>query len=179
MPTLFVLVGPPGCGKTTWRTEHRELTPSLDSFVISQDDLIDAWAGTQGMTYSEAFSIAPLKDFERIVQEQFEEAVKARRNIILDRTNMTAKSRRKFLSKLPRGYQTTAILFEVDRVVLDDRLHKRGQATGKWIPRNVVDSMIRSFQAPTLEEFDCVVVVPAPKRTIRQRFSQFRRYLRA
>lgn len=153
MPILYVTVGLPGSGKSTWRERFLALHP--EAVAISHDDLVEEFAKAGGLTYSEAFRQMDLKAAEAMVKVRFSEAVALGQDIVLDRTNMTKKSRRQFLNRAP-GYKTHAIVFEVAEHVLDYRLAKRAKRTGKSIPAHVVKMMRSSYHEPDLAEFDSV-----------------------
>lgn len=153
MPTIYILIGPPGAGKSTWRAAFSE--PAV---VISSDDKIDEYAKQHGLTYSEAWSKVDMKEIDRQWKAEFAGAVERRENIVVDRTNMSRKSRSRFLN-LPSEYRTVAVDFKISRDVLDARLEKRAQETGKHISKVIVDSMLRNYEAPTREEFDQVITV--------------------
>jgi hypothetical protein len=55
---IFVLVGPPSVGKSTWIANNfREITP----YVINRDDLVESVASEYGWTYDDMF-VYPPKD---------------------------------------------------------------------------------------------------------------------
>ena len=126
--------------------------------VISSDDIIEDHAIKMGVTYSEAFKQVDFKDIEREMWARFYDARDRRDDIIVDRTNMRPKSRARFLSETKNyGYHSIAVVFEVPRDELDKRLAAREAATGKAIPKHVVDGMIETYQAPTTEEVNEIV----------------------
>lgn len=154
-PSIFVLVGLPASGKSTWRSRFTQERPCA---VISSDDIIEEIAAEQGKTYSEVFSEA-IKVSDKMARERFQAAVRERKDIVLDRTNMSVKSRASFLAGLPKDYRKRAIVFEVSEAVLNERLEKRN-ATGKVIPKSVIESMRASYQTPTdAEGFDTIEFV--------------------
>lgn len=51
--TLFVLIGPPGVGKTTWTSTNAE-----KAMVVNRDSIVESVAAEHGLTYDEAY-IAP------------------------------------------------------------------------------------------------------------------------
>lgn len=156
-PRCWVLIGPPAAGKSTWRSQ---VDPTLDCVIISGDDLIEEECARTGKTYSEVFATHDFKEQKRILREKFLGAVADKRNIIIDRTNLTIKGRRSFLASLPKTYHRIGIVFEYEETTLFDRLDKRGQETGKIIPRDVVVDMIASYQPPTGDEFDDIISWP-------------------
>jgi gluconate kinase len=69
--------------------------------------------------------------------------------VLWDQTSTTVKSRERKFRMLP-DYEHIAVVFRTpDRAELDVRLSGR---PGKHIPKNVIDSMIASWEEPTLEE---------------------------
>lgn len=147
-----MLIGPPGVGKSTWRAKHLE-TVDRKTTVVSGDDLIDAFALGRGMTYTEAFGEIDHKWVKQEVRRLFIEALGRGENVIVDRTNMTVKSRRSFLSNVPASYQKIAVVFELPRDILNERLQHRAETTGKYIPTSVVDGMLAQYQPPADGEF--------------------------
>lgn len=150
MATIYMLVGVPGSGKSTWvkNNEH-------DAVVLSTDNYIERAAEKQGKTYSEVF-----QDTIGYATDQMEkdliQAVRKERDIIWDQTNLTAKARKGKLSRIPKSYKKVAVYFTTPQD-LRDRLASR---PGKTIPEPVIISMINQLQPPTKEEgFDEVVAV--------------------
>lgn len=160
-PTCYILIGPPASGKSTYREEL--LTQNPDLVIISSDDLIEDFARENQMTYSEAFHQVDMKAVDRMVRERFLRAISEGRDVLVDRTNMTVKSRNRFLSQLPKHYTRVGVVFEVPRDVLDARIAARAAATGKNIPASVVDHMISTYQEPTASEFSTVIVRAFPR----------------
>jgi predicted kinase len=153
MPRLFMLIGVPGSGKSTWIRSR-----SHDAVVASTDDKIEAAAAAQGLTYSEVFD-AEIKAANAAMREDVKQAVKDKRDIIWDQTNLTAKSRRGKLGQVPKSYQKIALFFPTpDGEELQRRLDARA---GKHIPAHVIQSMIATLEEPTPGEgFDEIYVVP-------------------
>jgi len=55
---LFVLVGPPAIGKTTWIERN-----APEAFVINRDDIVNQVSGSLGLTYDDMFA-SPSQDLE-------------------------------------------------------------------------------------------------------------------
>ena len=142
MSTVYFMIGTPCSGKSTYIDNILS-----DCEIISTDDIIEQIAKENNSTYSEMF-------------EKFKNAVSENKDIVIDRTNMTVKSRKRFLSNLTKNYTKYAISFDVSKETIMERNDKRFKETGKHIPENVIDSMIKSFQQPTKEEgFDYTIVI--------------------
>ena len=148
MPTLYMLIGVPGSGKTTWIKNNKH-----DAVVASTDLYIERYAMKTGKTYNDMF-----KELIGAATDQMNKdvahAVQEKKDIIWDQTNLTAKSRKSKLSKIPKDYRKVAVFFPVPSD-LRDRLASR---PGKTIPDPVILSMINQLQPPTKEEgFDEIV----------------------
>lgn len=145
MPKCYQLIGVPGAGKSTW---IKNQDWAKDMPVISTDNFVEAYAKEQGMTYNEVF-----KDYMPIaVKLMVNQAKICEANgldVIWDQTSVSITSRKKKFNTLP-GYEHIAVVFRTPpRDELDVRLSGR---PGKHIPKNVVDSMIASWEEPTEEE---------------------------
>ena len=143
--TVYILIGIPGAGKSTW---IKNQTWAKDCDVVSTDNLVEQEAVRQGLTYNQVF-----KDYMptavRLMEEQVTQAREAGRDIIWDQTSTTVKSReRKF--RMLRDYKKVAVIFPTpDPEELARRLASH---PGKNIPEQVVEQMISQFEMPTLEE---------------------------
>jgi predicted kinase len=151
MAKLIILIGPPASGKSTWRAKF--LAGTSDEWIVaSTDDLVDAWASERGMTYDEAHSKAPWGEFNKTFKYAYRNALKAGKNVIIDRTSMSAKNRKDYFKDLPEGTEVEAVVFVVDDVELKRRMAARKEATGKSVPYVALMSMQKRYQAPTLDE---------------------------
>jgi predicted kinase len=148
---LIILIGPPASGKSTWREKF--LASQTDEWVVaSTDDLVEEWAAERGLTYNEAHGKAPWGQFNKTFKYAVRDAVKAGKNLIIDRTSMSAKNRKDYFKDLPEGTQVEAVVFVVDDVELKRRMKAREEATGKSVPLIALLSMQKRYQAPTREE---------------------------
>lgn len=154
MPICYMLVGCPGSGKSTFVDKHFYDFPvtnhNVTPMLTGTDYYIDRIAEALEVTYSEVFQDA-YKLAEKMFWKDIENADED--DIIIDRTNMTINSRKRFINALNSTHRMEAIVFPVPND-LEARLASR---TGKQIPANVVSNMIRGFEMPTLSEgFDAV-----------------------
>ena len=145
MNKLYVLVGVPGSGKSTW-VNNQEW--AKDCAYVSTDKHVEAYAASVGKTYSEVF-----KDYmPTAVNLMLADVIDARdagRDIIWDQTSCSIASRKRKFNMLPDYYAIAVVFRTPDRDELDVRLSGR---PGKHIPKNVIDSMIRSWDEPTEDE---------------------------
>jgi predicted kinase len=145
MSKVYVLVGVPGSGKSTW---IKNQIWALGMPVISTDNFVEDYAREQGKTYSEVFD----EYMPTAVNLMTEQVVFYRDNgvdMIWDQTSTTIKSRSRKFSMLP-DYEHIAVVFDTPEwKELKRRLDSR---EGKHIPRKIVKSMIHNFEMPTEEE---------------------------
>lgn len=151
MAKLIILIGPPASGKSTWREKF--LATQTDEWVVcSTDDLVEAWAAERNMTYDEAHGQAPWGQFNKTFKYAYGNAIKAGKNVIIDRTSMSPKNRKDYFKDLPEGTEVEAVVFVVDDAELKRRMEARKLATGKSVPYVALMSMQKRYQAPTKEE---------------------------
>jgi len=147
MNKLYVLVGVPAAGKSTW---VKNQVWAKDIPVVSTDHFVEEYAKQQGKTYSEVF------------QEYMPIAVKLMANqalicqannldIIWDQTSCSVATRAKKIRMLPNYYKIAVVFKTPPTVELLERLASR---PGKNIPWEVVSDMAQKLEVepPTKEE---------------------------
>lgn len=145
MSKVYVMVGVPGSGKSTWIANQYW---AKECIVVSSDQLVEAEATRQGKTYNDVF-----KDYiNEAISLMLDQVIAARdsgKDIIWDQTSVNVKSRRKKFKMLP-DYDHIAVVFDIPS---EDELNKRlASRPGKTIPKEIVSSMIDTFEMPTEEE---------------------------
>lgn len=144
--TITVLVGPPRAGKSTWVENNVN-----EALVISRDDLVMKYG--EGDTYSQKWaSISPEKhkELDKEIQSMYQNAIKTGNDIVIDMTNMSKKSRRKWISNA-KDYHKKSVIFIESPSCLISR-----NSSEKHIPLKVMDMMMRNFVWPQHDEFDHV-----------------------
>jgi len=145
MPKLYVLVGVPGSGKSTWVNNQDW---ALNCTHVSTDKYVEAYARSVGKTYSEVFDEF-MPQAVKLMADEVVEARKAGKDIIWDQTSTTLASRKRKFNMLP-NYHAIAVVFRTPEAEeLDRRLKGR---IGKNIPKHVMDQMINGWDEPTEEE---------------------------
>ena len=152
MPTLYMLIGVPASGKSTWLQSQ-----DINGAVVSTDNHIEAAAKAAGKTYNDVFK-SVIKKATSQMNADLKVAIENDQNIYWDQTNLNVKSRKGKLSKVPEYYRKVAVVFpRPDMAELDRRLASR---PGKVIPSNVMASMLGSFEKPMKDEgFDEIITV--------------------
>jgi predicted kinase len=152
MTMLYVLVGVPGSGKTTW-IGHQKFDWDK-TVIVGTDRLVEKYASLVGKTYNEVF-----KDYMPTAVELM--AADARKAfgedkiVVWDQTSTSVSTRAKKLRMTPEHYTKIAVVFEIPKPDLHAKFLDR---PGKTIPEEVVLSMINNFSYPKLEEgFDRII----------------------
>ena len=145
-PTLYMLVGVPAAGKSTWVEKFLAFNPNV--VYVSSDHYVEKFAEKMGKTYSEVFAeVAPRAT--RLMMRAVEKASREGKDVVWDQTNTSAKARARKLRVLDH-YRAIAVVFPTPpKDVLDSRLANR---PGKVIPGHVMRRMISSFEYPAKEE---------------------------
>lgn len=151
-PFVMMLIGPTLSGKSTY---IRNNYPDTD--VISRDEIVMEIFGSRD--YNRAFKEVDQKEVDRTLARRLKEANDAKRSIIVDMTNMTAKRRLATLLNFDNDFTRVAVVFPI--LSEDEYLRRnidRNAKENKWIPPAVIKSMVDSFQVPTSEEkYDIVI----------------------
>lgn len=157
-PKIYVLVGLPGSGKSTWINSFLKTTND-DYVIISSDNIIEKYASSEGKTYSEVYN-KYIKLATTEMNMAALAAIKEGKNIIWDQTNITSNKRKGILSRLPKNYEKIAVVFEVSDDVLYKSLEARFKETGKNIPRQVIEEMKKNYVRPTMDEgFNSIIEI--------------------
>jgi tRNA uridine 5-carbamoylmethylation protein Kti12 len=147
-PNLIILCGLPGSGKTTYSNS--------DEFKyhvrLSSDDYIDSIAQKLGKTYNDVFSKTVIQ-----ANKMFFEGIKyfseTNYNVLIDRTNLTRKSRRKIIRKFI-NHSPTIVFFDV---AINDIL-KRNTRSGKVFSENLLMEMYERLEIPNESEANIVTL---------------------
>lgn len=149
MGRIIVLVGVPGAGKSTWVQKEFQ----GECTVISSDNILEEIAAEEGKTYDEVFS-KYIKAANAMCWKDFEQALMEEQPVIIvDRTNMSVKSRRIIFDKLKqsgKSYDVEAIVFKTPPY--EEHQRRLNSRISKTIPANVIKSMQESYEEPTIKE---------------------------
>ena len=153
---VMVLVGPPLSGKDTYLRSQ----DFSDFVIISRDDILMSLHSNSD--YSEAFSSVDQKLVDKLLNQKIQDCITNNKNVIINMTNMTKKSRNKHLSKFPNvQYNKVAVVFpKLNICDYINRNDKRKSEENKFIPLNVIQSMIENWQEVTLDEgFNTIIKI--------------------
>ncbi len=150
MSKCYMMIGVPGSGKSTYI--QNVLNQEKNLISISTDEYIEKIAREQNSTYSSVYDTA-IKDANNWFNEELRKIFKQSTDFVWDQTNINIKSRKFKLKQLfDQKYEVHAITFEVETSIILDRLRNRATQTGKIIPESIIQSMLKSYQPPILDE---------------------------
>ena len=173
MPKLYVLVGPPGVGKSSWIAQN-----VADPHIISYDNAIDIVREPLGLRYNDVAGGQKQfrKEVEAVHKQMTRDAVGSGKDIVVDMTNMTAKARHRALASVrghERVYEKVAVVFDfqgVEKGVHDAVAQRAARLGDKTLSYSIVQGMMDRFEMPSEGEgFDKIVVVrPEHIREVRR-----------
>lgn len=151
-PFLCMIVGLPTSGKTTLYKISEDSMGSHE--YLSSDDYIEKKAASLGLTYDAIFADT-ISEANAWFFSELKAAVAAGKNIVVDRTFLTKKSRKAVLDLVPQGYHKSAVVFDAPSIEL---FEERNNRPGKTIPKHVFESMSKNYVLPSFDEgFDMIV----------------------
>jgi len=145
---VILLVGPPLSGKDT----YLKTQDNFDYDIISRDDILMSLHDTDD--YSSAYNSVNQKEVDKILIQKIQDSISEKRNVIINMTNLSRKSRNRHLCKFPNSdYDKIAIVFpKLNICDYINRNDKRKEEENKFIPLNVIQSMIDNWEDVTLDE---------------------------
>lgn len=158
---LWLMVGVPGSGKTTWIQNHRKFFAE-DNAVISRDQIRFALLGENDDYFSK----------ENEVWQQYVEktiaSLKFNTDTILDATHLNESSRGKILRAL--GHYIDGV--EINTIVINTSLQKaieqNNMREGRaFVPETAIRNMFSNFSIPAFEEgFDNIYIYRQNKNKV-------------
>lgn len=151
MTHLIVMVGLPGSGKSTLRNNWLASNP--DMLIASTDDIIQEYADAEGLTYNHVWA-DNIKQATKVYNAEIQEAIKVRRPVLVDRTNLTIGSRHKLLNAFPTEYAITIInvLPPETPEEIGEWLRRLDSREGKNIPMSILSNMLFTYEPPVYAE---------------------------
>lgn len=138
-PTIYMMIGLPGSGKSTF-------AKTLELPIISRDELIEK---CEGSNYSEKWNNANQEEIDKEFHKLLVKQLELKQSFIIDKTFLTKKSRRRFLNSYKiKDYKVKMIVMVRDF----DECVKARQGE-KYIDSKVLEKMLGLISLPTLDEF--------------------------
>ncbi len=128
-PILTIMVGIPRSGKSTWSEKNK--TP--EDIIICPDTIRKEIFGHQFHQNAEPYIWAITETFMLLLMQQ-------RKSIILDATNLSYRTRCKYinLAKTAYGYKTRLVWLNTD---LKTCLERNKKSKDKKVPKDVIKTM--------------------------------------
>ncbi len=151
MNTLYITVGLPGSGKSTYA---KEFIKGKEIEYLSSDSLRAVYGKSE-----EDQTVTPLV-FGHI-KRKVDEFLKDGKNVMVDATSVNRKERSDYINTAKKyGAKVIALVFKMDRAGLIARNQKRGSEGGRVVPDWVIDKMLAKYEEPsTSEGIDEVIYV--------------------
>ena len=149
MGKMYMVIGAPGCGKSTYIQNHlkeNEIVISRDKIRFSMLKDTDEYFSKEKEVYNEFI-------------KQIDAAIAADVDFYVDQTSLNVAARNKLFSRLKKKPdKVIGIYFTTS---LDTILQRNAQRTGRaLVPEDAVINMFNSLTKPTLEEgFDEILEV--------------------
>ena len=145
---LIVLIGIPGCGKSTFADHARN---EAGMTVISTDEIREELTG-------EAGSQERNKDVFPLAYGRTRRALEEGKDVVFDATNVTRSSRKQVLSCIPdrNSIRVTYVWFDVPLA----KCIQRNRTRDRQVPEPVIKRFSSHFETPLIggEDFDRIVV---------------------
>lgn len=146
-PRLIVLCGVPGSGKSTYA---RNKVNNSDGTIV----WLSSDAFREKLYGDAACQDNPGKVFE-LMQKEAVEALEQGFDVIYDATSITRKSRAGILNAVPKHVQKCCVIIWAPIDICIERDKARDRTVGK----EVIDKMLKRFEAPFYDEgFDAIAV---------------------
>lgn len=150
---LILLCGIPTSGKSSYTKTLLSQPYWENAVVLSTDNYIQMVAEKSQSTYNEVFDDYIAQATE-VMWDQLKFAIAEGRDVVIDQTNLTRKSRKQKTSRVPNTYRKRAVYFEIS---LKEALERNKHREGKFIPESVLKRMYHTFEIPNnTENFDAI-----------------------
>ena len=156
---LYIMIGCPGSGKTTFAKNVLLAPGTSPSVYISRDEIRFSLL-KEGEDY-----FTREKEVYREFIFQIYDALKKNKNVIVDATHLNTKSRNKLFKNIPNdlsNVEVVAIYMRTPLEICIERNEKR-KGTKAYVPIENLRKMFFAIQPPTIEEnnhiFDIILTI--------------------
>lgn len=139
-PTLWVMVGLSGSGKSSVAKEIAEENPN--TVIVSSDNIREELTGDYGNQENN-------EEVFKVFHKRIREALENNTNVIVDATNITMRSRRAIIENV-KGIECNKIVYLIPKPFRQCKIDNLNRQHP--VPEEVLDRQIRKFQIPFYEE---------------------------
>lgn len=154
VPTMVVLIGPSGVGKSTFRSQQLS---GMEHFNFDQlrvdmyrDQAIEAGMETDSDIYNFCWkqSMENDQDFNKRQRDVLRQMIDNKSDIVVDNTNLTQKARNSTIQQArQKGYQVVAVVFPISMDTLLSRLDSRSD---RDMDPGIVINMFKRLTLPSI-----------------------------
>lgn len=139
-PTLWVMVGLSGSGKSSVAKEIAENNPN--TIIVSLDNIGEELTGDYGNQENN-------EEVCKVFRKRIREALENNMNVIADATNITMRSRRAIIENV-KGIDCYKIVYLIPKPFEQCKIDNLNRQHP--VPEEVLDKQLRKFQIPFYEE---------------------------
>lgn len=152
----YILSGLPTAGKTNFSEKKMKENP--DIIYLSIDNIMKELFSKGAEEYNMYYSKENSEVAKNVLFKRLKDAVKQRKDIIVDNTNLDPLVRNRNAGIIPdKYYEKRSISFLIGEKDLKDRNEKR-KKEGKYISETNLWNMAKKFELPTTEYFHSITL---------------------
>jgi predicted kinase len=154
---VYILTGLVGSGKSYWSTDFiKKPKNSQNTVIVNKDKLREMFHGR--------YKFKP--DFEEFIHEMsvdlIKKSIRNGYNVIIDETNITKERREKWIDIVKKENEYLKIIYvwfsDTENNLKNRMKNPKGVSKEKW--KNVIDSMKRRFEIPSVKElYDDLIII--------------------
>ena len=147
MANLYLMCGVPGAGKSTFLKNHIK---KENSIIISRDKIRFSIVKPDEEYFSNE------KEVVKIFWEQINKALAENKNVFVDQTSLTPRSRKWLLQHIT-GYEHASVIWIDENLETCLKRNEERRGTRSYVPENTIHIMYNQFVEPSLDEgFTCI-----------------------
>lgn len=144
-PTLYILCGPAGCGKSTWAHKYMEAHPEVR--YVSRDEIRFNLVKQDEHYFSHEKQV--FSKFSGTIAQTLIDGF----DVIADATHLNMTSRKKLTNAIDRHFTKYDIIYVVFNVPLTTCITRNAKRSGRTnVPNEVIENMYEQFRAPIAED---------------------------
>ena len=154
-PECIILVGVPNSGKSSYIFDKKYKKLSRDDILVEYGK--DKYNIEKYSDIWKKLTDDDQKEIDKLLQNKYKEYVKNKENFIVDMTNLSIKSRRKWMHNLKNAYNIKTKVLLTDKKLIKKRNLERSKNEGKEIPYEVLINMAKNLELPLYKEGFCEI----------------------